>query len=157
MPSEEPRKDRIAEAIVTALEGVSTGADYYTDLGQNVRRRRVNLQELDTTSLPVASVWTGDAAPSPVMCTGSYRERVTVLVEVFVRSERPEDLDRDTIRAEADVKSAVLASTALGLSGVVTQTIPAAVAADHQEFADKNIGRRLIGFDVDYNWTADTP
>jgi len=153
----EPKKDQIADAVKAALQGATIGAGYYTDLGLNVSRRRMNLQELNQTSLPAASVWAGDAEPSPVACTGSYRERVMVVVEVFIRTEEQENLDRDTIRAESDVKRAVLSTTLLGLSGTVTRLAPAAVAADHQEFSDDRLGRRLIAFEVDYNWTADAP
>lgn len=153
----EPKKDQIAEAVKTALEGVTVGAGYYTDLGLNVQRRRLSLQELNQTTIPAASVWAGDAEPSPVSCTGSYRERVMIVVECFVRAEREENLDRDTIRAEADVKRSVLSTDLLGLSGTVTRLAPAAVAADHQEYADDRLGRRLIAFEVDYNWTADSP
>lgn len=160
MPASEPRKEQVAQAIVAALQGIRVGAGYYTDLGENVSRRRYLLSEVATVNLPCASVWTGHAEPAPTQLTGIYRERAEILVEVWVRSEAPEDLDRDTIRAEADVKQAVLEDTTLGLggiTGIVMQTIPATVQADHQEFADVNRGRRVVSFAVDYQWTAATP
>jgi hypothetical protein len=153
----EPKKDQIAEAVVTALQGVTVGAGYWTDLGLNVSRRRLVLNEWNQTQLPAASVWCGDSAPSPVMCTGSYRERVDVLVEVIYRSEEREHLDRDGIRCEADVKQAVLATNVLDMVGTVTRLAPAAVSADHQEFTDDHLGRRLVAFEVDYNYTALAP
>jgi hypothetical protein len=157
VPASEPRKEQLAGAIVTALRGINTGADYWTDLGRNVSRRRYNVEEVDTLNLPCASVWTGDAEPSPNQVTGRYRERVQILVELWVRSDSKEALDRDTIRAEADVKQAVLTTLDLGLSGVVVEVSPSRVQADHQEFADQNRGRRVVAFEVDYQWTASTP
>lgn len=151
----EPVKDQIAEAVKTALQGATLGAGYRTDIGLRVSRRRTLANELTQVELPRAAVWCGDAEPSPATCMGSYRERVQVVVETYYRSEEREDLDRDGIRCEADVKQSVLSNTAL--KDLVHQVAPGAVAADHQEFADDRIGRRLVAFDVDYNWTATSP
>jgi hypothetical protein len=153
----EPQKDQVAEAVVTALQGVTIGAGFRTDLGNNVSRRRVLMNEVNTLLLPATSVWIGDSQRAPVQCTGAYRERADLLVETFYRSEAKEDLDRDGIRIEADVRSAVLDADTFSSVTSVKLVNPGAVAADHQEFADDRIGRRLVAFEVDYTWTADSP
>jgi hypothetical protein len=153
----EPKKDQIAAAAVTALEGVLTGAGYYTDLGLNVSRRRYKVQDVAQLRVPCATVWIGDSRPADTACTGSYRDRVDMLVEVFYRSETKETLDRDGIRVEADVRAAILLTDLLGLSGVVVRLDPADVKSDAQEFNDDRLGWKVIGFAVEYNWTASAP
>lgn len=151
----EPRKDDIAEAAVTALEAVSRGAGYFTDLGRHVSRRRWLITDLNQSMLPCASVWIGEEEPSPVPCMGSYKSRVVLLVEGWIRAERAEDVDRLTLRMEADIKRAVLTNTTLGLTGVRVE--PLKVQSDHQEYADNKVGWKAVGFTVDFTWTAIAP
>lgn len=153
----EPKKDQIAEAVVTAIRGATIGAGYYTDVGTNVSRRRLTLNELNQTLLPAASVWCGDGQKSPRQCAGGTTERVVVLVEVIYRSEERGNVDRDGIRHETDVRRAVLATSNLGMSGTVHQVAWVEVESDHQELSNEKLGVRRVGFEVDYNWTADAP
>lgn len=151
----QPRKDQIAEALVDVLRGVSKGADYRTDLGKNVGRYRFAVQELNQSKLPCASVWTANTEDVPG-CIGSYRERVTFVVDVWVRAAKKEDVDAECLKAEADIRAAVLADTRLGLS-FVQNTMPGKVQSDEQHYADQQVGYKAVGFLVDYNWTASAP
>ena len=157
MPAAEPIKDRIADAIKTALEGVLIGAGYYTDLGLNVSRRMHAEQDLQTLRMPAASIVAGDGGPSPDSCTGSYRERVMFSVECFFRAENPEHLDREGSRVEADVKKAVLTTVQLGMSGTVVRCDPGGNSVAFKQFGDDRLGLKVVEFVVDYNWTAASP
>ena len=157
MPSAEPVKDRIASAAVTALEGVLTGAGYYTDLGLNVSRRMYAEQDLQSLRMPAATVVTVDGGPAPDSCTGSYRERFTLAVEAWFRSETAEGLDREGIRVEADVKRAILSTAQLGMSGTVVAVQPGNNSVALKQFGDDRLGLKVVEFTVDYNWTATTP
>lgn len=157
MPAAEPIKEQIAEAVATALEGILIGAGYWTDLGQNVSRRMHAEQDLQTLRMPAASVVMGDGGPSDASCTGSYRERVSVSVEVFFRAENPEHLDREGSRVEADVKKAVLSTVQLGMSGTVVRCDPGANSVAFKQFGDDRLGLKVVEFVVDYNWTAASP
>ncbi len=151
----QPKKDAIAEALVAALQGIGKGAGYWTDMGRNISRRYWLTQEVNASKLPCASVLTTETADAPTQCVGSYRERVTYVVEIWTRSLKPEDVDRDTLRAEADVKKAIFSNA--GVTALVHQVLPGKVQGSAQEFSDTLLGYKAVGFLVDYNWTAASP
>lgn len=157
MPAAEPKKDQIAEAIKTALEGVLVGAGYYTDLGKNVTRRLIGETEVSSLSVPCASIECGDGEPSPVSCTGSYRQRFSVFVSMYFRAEKVENLDREGSRVEADCNRAVLADSQLGLAGTVVQVQPGNTQVAFKQFGDDRLGLKVNEYVVDYNWTAASP
>lgn len=154
----DPAKEQIAQAAVAKLQAARIAAGYRTEVGSNVMRRRPNVAKLNQTSLPFASVWIGSAKPeSDRNVTGFYRELATLAIECWYRSAEEEDLDSDGIAIEADVKQAILTDTTLGLTGLAVIVRPLTVQADNQEFGDSKIGRRVIQFEVQYQWTAATP
>lgn len=151
------RLNQIVDAAATALEGVLVGAGYWTDLGLNVSRRRFVLQELPTLNMPAASVWAGDTVTSTPCMGGGYRDRVDLLVEVFYRAPTRETVERDGNRVLSDVRKAMLSTAQLGLAGIVLKVEPAEVKTDAQQFNDEKLGWKVLGFVVDYNWTASSP
>ncbi len=151
----QPRKDAICAAVAAYLREIRKGAGYRTELGRNVSRRRWNEATVNQTNLPCASVWMGNGEPAPVQCMGSYKERAYLVVEVWTRTGKEEDLDTACLEVEADVRQAVMAHPTLGLTGVTIE--PSKNVADHQEFGDLKMGSKVVGFLVDYTWTATAP
>lgn len=143
---------------MTALKTISRGAGFYTDLGRNVSRRRWLETDTQRPILPVCSVWMGDEEASPEQCMGSRKSRVPVVIQFFARCDKREDADRIRLRTEADIKSAMYASSTFASLGGVTVVPSKGVAeGDHQEFADSNIVTGTVGVYVDYTWTAVAP
>lgn len=153
---DEPRAEQIASAAAELLRGVTRGAGYFTDLGRNISRRRWLVTKLDRTKIPCASVWCGDSVPAKEGCLGSWRETLTLLVEVWARADRVELVDSEVFKAQIDVRRRLLATHTLGLDFVVGLR-PGKVRTDHQEFADNLLGWKAVAFEVDYDWTAEEP
>lgn len=153
---DEPRAEQIASAAAELLRGITRGAGYWTDLGRNISRRRWLVTDLDRVKIPCASVWSGEAKPAPEACMGSWRETLTLMVELWARADRVELVDTEVLRAQADVRRRLLATHNLGLDFVVGLR-PARVRTDHQEFADNKLGWKAVAFEVDYDYSAATP
>lgn len=154
MPSQ-PKKDQIAEALVTLAEGISRGAGFRNDF-KSAKRYRLAVNEINQSRLPVFSVWVANTEEAPETCMGSYRERVEFVFDLWWRAAKKEDVDAVGLSVEADLRSKVLEDPRLGLS-FVHHTSPGRVQGDAQHYVDQQLGYKAVGFVVDYNWTASAP
>lgn len=155
----DPQKLTIRDAIVTALQGVRIAQGYNTDIGQNVGVRRVTLANVSVSELPCVAVIYGDEdkrsvfeeSPEDQQNLGASRDSIArFAVLVYVSAE---DVDAELLRADADVKRALLSSPTLG--GVCDLIRYVDASTDWQEFADTDRGEIGLLFAVHFNWSPD--
>lgn len=156
----DPKKELIAQNLLTTLRGISKGAGYYTDAGRWVSRRRVPLQTWNASHSPELFLLVGPETQDP-SCLGGYRSIVRFAVLGYVSDQEP---DRMVVLVEADIKKAVLTDTKRGGyaqdtvvadSGPLTQLT--ASNMDWWELVTETHGAVVLGFDVTYNWTVASP
>src|SRR6185369_3329274 len=150
----DPKRELIAQALVSKLQGITRAAGYYTDAGMHVSRRRVAISDVLSSDLPCLFVFSGERpGAEPLVGQGGTHHMgpVEFVVLGYVESEEP---DRDVNLLEADVLKAVLTDERLGLTAdTLLQTLEAGSVTDYSEYAPQGRGFVQVHFAVTYVWT----
>lgn len=143
----DPRKERIAQDLLAALEQISKTRGYYTDAGTWVSRRRVPVDTWNKSRGAELFVFCGGEEPVDG-CIGSNRARADFAVLGYISAK---DIDRAVVLLEADVKKAVLTDPSRG--GLAGGTVLAESRTDYQELVQLDVGVVGMRFEVEYDWT----
>jgi len=111
-PAAEPLRQQVVDRIITVLETITAGADFWAK--PQVVRRAIDPKEAAT--FPVYGVFTGDGQ-DPEERNGEYSEEFEVVVKGIVQSTT------DTVRAQehaiADIRKAIDRDSRLGTAGAL--------------------------------------
>lgn len=146
-PSSNPKKDRIADAMLVALEGISTGGGYFTNAGTNASRRVEPIANVN--SFPAVYLITGAAKATPTNIGGSCRKTTAEFV-VFAYVNKP-GVDTEIIKLEVDVIKALLTDHTQGGLAETTEWVDSEIDID--ELVTKNMGIVALTFAVQYQWS----
>lgn len=157
----DPKKELIAQNLVTTLQGILKTGGYYTDAGQWVSRRRVPLQTWNTSHGTELFLLVGPEVKAEGCLGATYKSVVRFGVLGYVSDQEPE---RQVMLLEADIKKAVLTdvtrggyaqATELADSGPLSQLTTSNM--DWWEMVSEQEGAVIVGLDVTYNWTVASP
>lgn len=157
----DPKKELIAQNLVTTLQAILKTGGYYTDAGQWVSRRRTPLQTWNTSHRTELFLLVGPEQQDEGCLGGTYRSTVRFGVLGYVSDQEPE---RIVMLLEADIKKAVLTAptrggyaetTVIADSGPLSQLTTSNM--DWWEMVSAQEGAVIVGLDVTYKWTAASP
>jgi hypothetical protein len=157
----DPRKELIAQNLLTTLKTILKTGGFYTDAGVWASRRRIPLTTWNGSHDEEVFLLVGPETPE-VGCLGTtHKANVRFGVLGYVHDQEPE---RKLILLEADIKKALLTDptrggyaqdTVLADSGPLTQLTTSNM--DWWEMVSEQYGAVIVGFDVTYNWTVASP
>jgi hypothetical protein len=159
----DPRKELIAQNLLTTLKTILKTGGFYTDAGVWASRRRIPLTTWNGSHDEEVFLLVGpEVQDTSGNCLGgNHKANVRFGVLGYVHDQEPE---RKLILLEADIKKAVLTDvnrggyadkTEIADSGPLTQLTTSNM--DWWEMVSEQYGAVIVGFDVTYNWTVASP
>lgn len=145
----DPKKLTIRDHMLAALEGITKGAGYHTDAGNNVSTRKESIAKVGR--FPYLAIVVGAEAKVDIIM-GRYRAAQEFIVTGYVKAV---DTDDALMQLEADVKKAVLADPSRGGNAAITTFEEG--TTDYQELASSGLGQMEQAFLVWYDWTPSAP
>lgn len=159
MPSSEPKEEQVRQAVLGKLRGITTGAGYYTDLGDNVFERRLLRAEVNDSHLPAASAFCGEEVADEA-CIGvamHYGSALQLWIQAVTGAGPDGDLDLACSRVKADIKKAVLADPFLVTDSVrlLEDLEWAGANKDLDELASAGLAVVNVLFIARFDWASD--
>lgn len=144
----DPKKERIAQDLLSALGQISKTRGYYTDAGTWVSRRRVPADTWNKSHLAELFLFTGGEEPTDGCMGGTYSAKADFAILGYISAK---DVDRAVILLEADVKKAVMTDQSRG--GLAKTTALVETKTDYQELVTLDLGAIGLLFQIEYDYT----
>ena len=151
----DPIEHQIRLALLDRLRTVRVGAGFHTDLGENVRDRRIVRDEVPEVNLPACATFAGNEVAKDGCMGGTYGSGLEIWVQCVVGPGPEDDLDLQCSRVKADVKRAVL--TAPTVADVLSSSLDdlewGGAEKNLDELAKVGLGVVNVLFIATFGWT----